>query len=328
MTQSYSKESVKPSIKLETVSCCLCNSTESSIISEGTDYEYESIPGTFTFHKCKKCNHLYLNPRPTLSSASLLYPEDYKYPPIPEPKNNLLGKVHFLTKIINKITLNRIGKILNSVPNNGTVLEVGFGEGETLALIKKARKDCCVIGVDIKIDNKVKAFLEKQGITAKESPFEDFVSHPDTIDLIIMTQVIEHFWNLQDCIKKVREILKPGGIVVVATPNGAGYDRKLWADGCWGGFYWPRHLNIFTPESLTKLFNDNKLEKVKIQFLLSPVGWGQSIRNKLKSNGHKNLAKIINPFSPVLLSIFTIMEICALILGLQTSNMQAIFQKK
>ncbi|MBI2996306.1 MAG: class I SAM-dependent methyltransferase [Candidatus Melainabacteria bacterium] len=309
---------------MENTKCALCDSDNSVTIAEGEDYEYKSVLGTFKFQECKSCGHLYLNPRPTLSSASVLYPSTY-YTVSNNTKNS--WKNHLVSNVARIVMLNRIKRFVGLVPKNGCILEIGFGDGIVLGLIKQLRQDITVIGVDLAISKSTYSYLSNLGIQLRECAFESADLSSVSVDLIIMTQLIEHLWDLKSCINKISCVLKPNGYIVIATPNAQGYDRKLSKKGAWGGYYWPRHMNIFTPESLTKLFEQYNLRLVNFCSLVFPVGWIYSLKYTFERRNWKQLACLTNLSNPFLLAIFTIIDLFAILLRKQTSNMQLLFQK-
>lgn len=99
-----------------------------------------------------------------------------------------------------------------------------------------------------------------------------------TFDVIWAFHVIEHWRNLEESFFEMAHLLKPGGMIVVATPNARSWEKyfrfghfrnylRSWKSGGAGGlealllllrydsvFCWdpPRHLYAFTPASLKK----------------------------------------------------------------------------
>jgi 2-polyprenyl-3-methyl-5-hydroxy-6-metoxy-1,4-benzoquinol methylase len=63
--------------------------------------------------------------------------------------------------------------------------------------------------------------------------------------------VIEHVHDPIGFLRECRRLLKPGGTVIVVTPN----SRSLgsgWFRGSWRGWEVPRHFFVFTPRTLKK----------------------------------------------------------------------------
>ena len=64
-------------VDVEDAACVLCGGTAAAPIASGKDYEYRTSPRTFTFVRCDRCGHIFLNPRPTSASATAIYPTTY-----------------------------------------------------------------------------------------------------------------------------------------------------------------------------------------------------------------------------------------------------------
>jgi ubiquinone/menaquinone biosynthesis C-methylase UbiE len=322
-TLTREKESVQINVELEKVNCCVCNSDEYKEIATGQDYEYGTISGIFIYNECKKCGHLYLNPRPTLRSGPDLYSTYYTT----TEKSNSIKRNKLVEFLAKKVMLSRIKPLLAYLPKGGSVLEIGFGNGDILSALRDIRTDINIYGIDIKINPLTRKLLEEKKIKLFECSFESYKEEGLKADLIIMNQLIEHFWDTNSSIKKIQNILNKNGRVVVATPNSRGYDRNLFSKGAWGQYYWPRHMNLFNLKPLSNLFKKYGLETEKVSFLVCPVGWAQTTKYLTYRLGFKKLSSKINTYNPILLAIFTLVDLFAKSFGLETSNMQIVFKK-
>jgi len=72
---------------------------------------------------------------------------------------------------------------------------------------------------------------------------------PGQYDVVVAWHVIEHVPDLIGFLKTVREVLRPGGLFAVRTPNIASVPAKIngWA---WQWVGAPAHLSLFSPRSL------------------------------------------------------------------------------
>jgi SAM-dependent methyltransferase len=73
-----------------------------------------------------------------------------------------------------------------------------------------------------------------------------------SFDCITLWHVLEHFHDPRDYLARLRELLKPGGTMIIAVPN------IVSADAVYYGSYWaaldvPRHLWHFSPATLRLL---------------------------------------------------------------------------
>jgi SAM-dependent methyltransferase len=92
-------------------------------------------------------------------------------------------------------------------------------------------------------------------------------SHEQTFDAITLSHVIEHVAAprimLQDCWR----LLKPGGYIWVETPNADSMGYEIYGSN-WRGLEVPRHLVLFTADSLRLNLEQAGFERIHI---LPPV---------------------------------------------------------
>ena len=89
------------------------------------------------------------------------------------------------------------------------------------------------------------------GLKIKIGSLED-ANYPDNqFDLITMNHVIEHLPNPVETLKECLRVLKPGGKLMMVTPNINAYGHTKFKSA-WRGLEVPRHLNIFSVKSLSE----------------------------------------------------------------------------
>lgn len=117
------------------------------------------------------------------------------------------------------------------------ILEIGSGLGYlTYSLIKA---DYNVIGLDVS-QTAVNLAADTFGdhFICKDL-FEYAGAHPESYDIVILTEVIEHVNNPLDFIDAIIRLLKPGGRAIITTPNKSFYPSDvIWASDlppvhCW-----------------------------------------------------------------------------------------------
>jgi SAM-dependent methyltransferase len=88
---------------------------------------------------------------------------------------------------------------------------------------------------------------------------------PQSADIIVMWEVIEHVWTFDAYLQKIRTALKPGGVYLFSTPNFKclRYQLSLRRGG---GSAPPIHINFFTPESLTSMLRRRGFARVEFVF--------------------------------------------------------------
>lgn len=127
----------------------------------------------------------------------------------------------------------------------GRVLEIGCGNGDLLARL--AGLGWQVQGIEP--DPKSAAIALARGLPVIVGELDDQQFQPDTFDAIIMSHVIEHIGDPVALMRTCRKYLKPDGRLVMLTPNLGSLGHR-WFGRNWLHLDPPRHLHLFTPESL------------------------------------------------------------------------------
>jgi len=107
-----------------------------------------------------------------------------------------------------------------------TVLDIGCGRGFLLQTLRARHPDVVCYGVEL--SHKLCEQARRNGITVFNQDLASGVPLPDeSVDVGVMGEVIEHVFDPDLCLEEVRRILKPGGALVVTTPNLASWYNRL-----------------------------------------------------------------------------------------------------
>jgi SAM-dependent methyltransferase len=233
---------------------------------------------------------VYLNPRPTAEALVAYYPEDYA----PYVQRGLLGKLtHWLRR-------REARGLRRALPAQAELLEVGCAAGDLMVPLREA--GFRVTGVELSEHAATIARsrhnLEVHTGTLASAPLEG-----RTFDAVIMRNVIEHVPDPKGDIELAKSLLRPGGLLSLRTDNVASSDARLFR-AFWYGFDFPRHLTLFSPETLTACVKSAGLEVVQVQFSLVPTHWIMSSRYWVSERrGMSSLSGLISPKNPLLLAL-------------------------
>ena len=125
-------------------------------------------------------------------------------------------------------------------------------------------------------------------------------------DLALLIATIEHVDDPPAVLRAVRELLRPGGRVVVVTDNTDTLSFRLFGGRYWGGYHFPRHWNLFNNQNLRQLAAQAGFDVENVTTIVSPVNWTYSVRNALDDVGAPRW--LVDQFSlstPVTLGMFT-----------------------
>ncbi len=114
-----------------------------------------------------------------------------------------------------------LGNIYKLLEENSqvTLLDCGCDEGDITLEIAKRINTQKNYGIDIIKERYIKA--QQKGIIVKHCDLnnERFPFESESIDVVHANQVIEHLWNLDNFLKEIHRVLKPGGYAVISTEN-------------------------------------------------------------------------------------------------------------
>lgn len=139
-----------------------------------------------------------------------------------------------------------------------SILDIGCGPGYFLLYGKKRGWDC--YGVDP--SSVASKHAQDNGLNISNALFDKNDYHDMKFDVIHMHNVLEHISNPIQLVNDATSLLKAGGILCVGVPNDfSPFQKILWKNLDFKPWWLapPHHINYFTPESLTKLIEKNKL---------------------------------------------------------------------
>jgi len=257
----------------EYVKCNICGTNNTKPL-----YSVKECTGrykeTFKLVYCEKCGLVYLNPRPDRSEINKYYPSDtyYAYQESSLDRKCFKNKIKsYLLEIIGGYKKPLFGFIIKLIFNNimlgtipykkgGFLLDIGCGNGNFL----KWHKDhgWNVFGIEINKD--AADICRRNSLDVFNGDISDALIPYNTFDVVTLIQALEHLYNPSATLKKVYDILKKDGLLLIGVPNFGCFDRKIYKDK-WLALEIPRHLYHFEIPTLNKLLEINgfKIKKIK-----------------------------------------------------------------
>lgn len=315
-------DSIRAELAVEEVTCAVCGGQEAKHVATGYDYEYRTSRQAWHYGRCTECGLVYLNPRPATSELGAIYPPNYYS--FDEEKRDV-SLVSFFRRKLEAMKVRAFAKHLE--PGSRRILDVGCGDGRFLSVLREFGSDeWSLSGIDI--DEGAVERAKRKGIDARTVRLEDFDPGEKRFDMIVLFQVIEHVSEPATMCAKIRELLEPGGIFVVETPDVAGWDERLFREGLWGGYHIPRHWNLFTPETLGRMLVQEGFEVVGGQPLISTSFWINSLYNRalVRGAGRRTLG-FLHYQNPVLLGAFIALDKLRMLFGARTSNQRMVARR-
>jgi SAM-dependent methyltransferase len=232
---------------MENISCPLCQSTVSQVVYRGLPDRMYSHPGeTTTLIKCSNCQLIYQNPRPTLQEIGAYYPENY------EPYQDVIADHRsswLLIKAYNYGYQKRMSAV-TTWKKGGCLLDIGCASG---GFLNYAQSSYRWVTKGVEISGTAAAYARDHNHLDVFSGTLEEANYPaGSFDAVTMWDVLEHVHDPLNTLTEIYRVLKPGGIVVSRVPNGGSWDAHLFGE-FWAGLDAPRHLFVFTHQSLSAL---------------------------------------------------------------------------
>jgi SAM-dependent methyltransferase len=180
----------------------------------------------------------------------------------------------------------------------GRFLEIGCSTGEMLA---SASSSFTVTGVEA--DERTGAAARALGLDVFGGTLRDARFPDGHFDAAAMYHVIEHVPSPREEMRELRRVIKPGGWLVLETPNIATLWYRL-LGARWRQFI-PDHIFFFTPMTITRLCENDGFEVCELR----SVGKAMSLRLFINRLGryHRPSANLLEAVSDRLrLSDFTV----------------------
>lgn len=288
---------------MEHALCPICGRDDSAPVLRTHDRLFGDVARReeFTIVRCRSCSGAYVDPRPTPEEIGRHYPGAYY---VRESKPQAIGAAETSRAAPSRWTRQRGAFLFrhfhgyrgesNGTPSassepgpldqmlfacwrpwlefgkntrrlvpfraGGRVLDVGCGRGAQLALFREMGWE--TVGVDVSDEAARQA--EAKGIPVVLGDLLTVDLPRASFDLVIMTHSLEHLHAPGPTLDRIRELLRPGGVVQVTVPNFASLGARAFGP-YWYSLELPRHLTHFTPRTLREILVRRGFEVVRLR---------------------------------------------------------------
>jgi 2-polyprenyl-3-methyl-5-hydroxy-6-metoxy-1,4-benzoquinol methylase len=255
----------------------LCNSEGVLLYANLRDQLWDA-PGTWNIRQCvrRHCGLLWQDPMPVEDDIGMAYERYYTHKDTAQPPINWINRAYNLAREVLisheynyrprnfSIKEALIGRSLSIYPGwradikasvmylpakpGGRLLDIGCGDGKTLSSMQALGWQ--VEGVDF--DPQAVEHARRRGLDVHVGTLMEQRYADNSFDAIIMSHLIEHVHKPLDILVDAHRILKPGGRLVIITPNASSLGHRLFRHH-WRGLEPPRHLHIFNRCTLGNL---------------------------------------------------------------------------
>jgi 2-polyprenyl-3-methyl-5-hydroxy-6-metoxy-1,4-benzoquinol methylase len=270
--------------------CILCGGEGRQIYSEQPDRLF-GAEGSWNLKRCANpvCGLVWLDPMPLTEDIGKAYANYYTHASresagrkgmmgrifaamqrayLANKFNYTTGRSSFVTRCLGRLLylfpIRRRGldgdvRFLAARPG-GRLLDVGCGSGDWLMFMRGLGWQ--VSGNDFDA-NAVKT-AQGRGLDVECASLEQQKHPGGAFDAVTLSHVIEHVPDPVQTLAECRRILKPGGKLVLFTPNASSLSHRVFKND-WRGLEPPRHLHVFSTESMRPLLERAGFQNISIR---------------------------------------------------------------
>lgn len=184
----------------------------------------------------------------------------------------------------------------------GTVLEIGCGSGGTMGWLRTVRPISYAAGVEMMPDAGERARANFDDVEISDVDAAKLAFKTGQFDLILALDVLEHLTDPVRTLARLREKLRPGGLIIASLPNVAHYQvsMPLLFRGRWDysdeGLLDRTHLRFFTEKTALSLFRDCGFSIVAVDYnkqFPNVLGWVGLSDRKWRWYNHRLLRSVV-----------------------------------
>lgn len=206
------------------------------------------------------------------------------------------------------IRLNEVIHLVETHSPGKKIADFASAQGNFGLLLAERGFDVTAVDLKDEFLNYALKKYERGAFKTLQANLMEFQSQ-ELFDCILAGEIIEHCAFPDQLLTSIARNLKPGGITLLTTPNGAEFNSPLPTytqvdnieDLIPKQFHWGDHLFLFTVEELTALFNKNgfnvitaikfnsqyfsQLKGMRYLFPLRALTWFEKITRSWKKGG-------------------------------------------
>jgi 2-polyprenyl-3-methyl-5-hydroxy-6-metoxy-1,4-benzoquinol methylase len=224
--------------------------------------------GPYHLEACAGCGHVVTRPEPREGELTALYGEAY----YGRDHRRFVGPLELATSGFRRW---RARDIARRRPP-GTFLDIGCGSGLLAASV--ARHGWRVMGTELS-DESARHAREALGVPVVTGEFQTLELPPASVDVVTMWQTFEHMREPAAVLKRVHEVLRPGGWLIISVPNRRSWQARF-AGPRWFHLDVPRHLHHYGEATLRRMLEAASFRVDRVSHFnweQNPFGWLQSM---------------------------------------------------
>jgi SAM-dependent methyltransferase len=158
----------------------------------------------------------------------------------------------------------RIRTIERLLGGPGSVLDIGCGPG---VLINQMRSRGWRVRGTERSPSAAQQARDVFHLDVSAVDVDTLVAEGATYDAVVLWHVAEHLRAPEETVRGIAQLLRPGGVLLIAVPNFGSPEARIGRAG-WFHLDVPRHLVHFTAATLTAILKSSGLRPVKVTYLV------------------------------------------------------------
>ena len=264
-----------PSAELEAVEACpACGADDRATCHEALpDEAFRVAPGRWTLLRCRACGCTHLAVRPVEAAIHRAYASYYTHRPPEGPATGAQGRRRRRRRLVElrhladalgyeappdapssarldarrRLALEREVRHLRRI-EGGSLLDVGCGNGAYLALMRQL--GWRVAGVEP--DATAAGVARQAGVEVHAGGPAELLARPERYDAVTLNHVLEHMHRPAEQLRECWDLVKPGGVLWVATPNPESSGHARYGPH-WFALQPPTHIALYTRQAFAAL---------------------------------------------------------------------------
>lgn len=230
----------------------------------GHDLKLTALSRRPTYYSCNDCGHNFIKLETNNQKEKFAEAQSQYY----GEESILLD--YGLSTFEDEIMRVRFGVLRKFLRQPSKVIEVGPGAGHVLKWLADSGLQVTAVEHSSILSKQLASRLNLSVINAE---FETHDFGQAAFDAFCSFHVIEHVSDPLVHLSKALEIVRPGGLAFVATPNATSWEQRV--APALGPNFDAAHLHIFSPESLTRACKKIGWEVVLLETPESAGGWAR-----------------------------------------------------
>lgn len=250
-------------------------------VCEGPRVYYVFSTSGYRVVRCDDCGLVFLNPQPSDEELARIYNADYFLGSDSEAGRQAVSEIKQATA---KLYLSEISRYCG--PAKGRLLEVGCGDGDFLVLAEAEGWEVAGIEYSRSAHETARQRLKNGQVYCGELDSAGLAD--GQFDLCVISDVLEHVRSPLNFLRHIHRVLKPGGVLFVATPSidswSARFMRQKWME------FKIEHLTYFDRQTL-----QTSLLKTGFRDVIVQPGWKVLNFDYVKKHFERFSVPIITP---------------------------------